>query len=321
VVALTVVVPATDGPATLPRCVAAIERAAEGPEQVVVVDGPEALSVTEARNLGVERATGDVVVFVDSDVEVHPDAFARIRAAFADDDLTAVFGSYDDRPPAPGVVSAFRNLLHHHVHQSGGGPAETFWTGLGAVRRAAFVAVGGFDQDRFVRPSVEDIDLGHRLAGAGARIELDPALQGTHLKRWTLRSMLWTDFARRGVPWVGLLVRSGRPSLTLNLGWRHRLSALLCTIGLVAPVAGEPVVAAGALGGLLATNTGFYGLLVRRQGPARAAVGVGLHGLHHLVSVAALPVGLVAAGVDALAVRVRRSPAALRTPKGATSVP
>lgn len=319
-VALTVVVPATDGPVTLPACRAAIERAADGPEEVVVVDGPASLSVTGARNLGVERATGDVVVFVDADVEVHPDAFTRIRAAFADPGLTAVFGSYDDRPPAPGVVSAFRNLLHHHVHQSGGGPAETFWTGLGAVRRSAFLAVGGFDEERFVRPSVEDIDLGQRLAATGARIELDPDLQGTHLKRWTLRSMLWTDFARRGVPWVGLLVRSGRPSLALNLGWRHRVSAVLCTVGLVAPVAGEPVVAAGALGGLVATNTRFYGLLVRRQGPARAAVGVALHGLHHLVSVAALPVGLVAAAGDALGLRTRR-PASLRSPREATTTP
>ncbi|HEX7134204.1 MAG TPA: glycosyltransferase [Iamia sp.] len=319
-VSLTVVVPATDGPATLPRCVAAVERAADGPEQVVVVDGPAALTVTEARNLGVERATGDVVVFVDSDVEVHPDAFTRLRAAFADDGLTAVFGSYDDRPPAPGVVSTFRNLLHHHVHQRGGGPAETFWTGLGAVRRAAFLAVGGFDEGRYLRPSVEDIDLGRRLIAAGARIELDPDVQGTHLKRWTLRSMLWTDFARRGVPWVGLLVRSGRPSFALNLGWRHRISAVLCTLGVVAPVAGEPVLAAGALGGLVATNTGFYGLLVRRQGVARAVVGVGLHGLHHLVSVAALPVGVAAAAVDAVTVRTRR-PAPLGAPQEATSAP
>ena len=63
VVALTVVVPATDGPATLTRCLAAIERADDGPDQVVVVDGPTEVTVTEARNRGVARATGDVVVF------------------------------------------------------------------------------------------------------------------------------------------------------------------------------------------------------------------------------------------------------------------
>ena len=55
----------------------------------------------------------------------------------ADPTLSALFGAYDDLPAAPGIVSNFRNLLHHHVHHRNAGPAETFWTGLGAVRRRA----------------------------------------------------------------------------------------------------------------------------------------------------------------------------------------
>ena len=162
-----------------------------------------------------------MLVFVDSDVEVHADALARIRAAFADDPgLTAVFGSYDDAPPG-GTVAAFRNLLHHHVHQRGAGPASTFWSGLGAIRRDAFLAAGGFDGERFPHPSIEDVDLGARLVADGARIVLDPAIQGTHLKAWTLRSMVRTDFARRGVPWVALLLRSGG-SATPARGRRRR---------------------------------------------------------------------------------------------------
>ena len=73
---------------------------------------------------------------------MYTDALARVRAAFADDPgLTAVFGSYDDAPPG-GTVAAFRNLLHHHVHHRGAGPASTFWSGLGAIRRDAFLAAG-----------------------------------------------------------------------------------------------------------------------------------------------------------------------------------
>ena len=133
-------------------------------------------------------ASGDVLVFIDADIEIHPDAFSRIRRAFtADPGLAALFGSYDDSPEAEGVVSVFRNLLHHHVHQSAAGPATTFWGGIGAVRRDAFERVGGFDQERFAEPSVEDIELGMRLTAAGAHILLDPDVQGKHLKRWTLR--------------------------------------------------------------------------------------------------------------------------------------
>jgi GT2 family glycosyltransferase len=296
VISVGVVVPATDVPASLGRCLAAIEAAYDPPDEVHVVDGPPELSASGARNAGVARVTTDVVVFVDADVAVHPDAFRRIRAAFAADaDLTAVYGSYDDTPAARSTVSAFRNLLHHHVHQAAAGPAETFWTGLGAVRRRAFLAAGGFDEARYPHPSIEDIDLGHSLTARGARILLDPAIQGTHLKVWTLRSMVWTDFARRGIPWVALQVRSRRPSSALNCGWRHRLSALACTVIVGTAVAGAPLLAVSALGALVGINRGFYGLLVRRLGVVAGVAGVALHGLHHLVSVAAVPAGVIAA--------------------------
>jgi hypothetical protein len=54
------------------------------------------------------------------------------------------------------------------------------------------------------------------------------------------------------------------------------------------------VVLATALLALCALNHGFYALLLRRQGARRAMVGVVLHALHHLVAVAAVPVGLAA---------------------------
>lgn len=290
---LTVVVPATDRPATLGRCTAAL--AAAGPDEVIVVDGPARLNASAARNDGARRARGEILVFVDADVVVRPDALARIRAAFAaDPGLTALFGSYDDHPPG-GVVAAFRNLLHHHVHQGAAGPAETFWSGLGAVRRDAFLAAGGFDAQRYPHPSVEDVDLGVRLSAGGARIVLDPTVQGTHLKAWTLRSMVVTDFARRGVPWIGLLLRSGgRSSAVLNLGTRHRLSALAVAAGVLALPARRPAAAGAALLGLLGLNREFYALLVRRRGPVEAVLGIGLHVVHHLTAVAAVPAGVLA---------------------------
>src|SRR5436189_1921427 len=116
---LTVVVPATDRPATVDHCVRAIATAAEPAEELIVVDKPSEAGPSEARNIGASRAVGDVLVFVDADVVIHSDAIARIRRAFEDDhELVALFGSYDDDPERHGPVSDFRNLLHHHVHQS-----------------------------------------------------------------------------------------------------------------------------------------------------------------------------------------------------------
>lgn len=292
--AISVIVPATDDPPTLDECVAALRAAAPEGAEIVVVRESARTGPADARNRGARSAHGDVLVFVDADVVVHPDALTRIDAAFAADPaLGALFGSYDDRPAAPGVVSRFRNLLHHHVHQRSAGPAGTFWSGLGAVRRDAFEAVGGFDADRFPMPAVEDIDLGLRLGARGERIVLDPAVQGTHLKRWTLRSTIRTDFAARGVPWTALVLRHRSASSALNLGWRHRLSALSALIATGALLAGRPRTAAAAAGVFVVLGAPFYALLARRMGPAGAAAGVGLHAIHHLTAVASVPVGVM----------------------------
>ena len=291
---LAVIVPATDDPATLPHCLAALARAGAAPEDVVVVREPGRTGPAAARNAGAGRTAADVLVFVDSDVEVQVDALVRVRAAFAADaGLTALFGAYDDAPAAAGVVSEFRNLLHHHVHSAAAGPVETFWAGLGAVRREAFLSVGGFDAARFPHPSVEDIELGMRLAAAGARIGLDPRVRGRHLKRWTLRDMVVTDFRRRGVPWVQAMLRARHHSSALNLGWRHRLSALASLWVLGALLRRRPTHALGAATGMVALNRDFYGLLARRLGVVGALAGVGLHAIHHLTAVAAVPAGLV----------------------------
>jgi glycosyltransferase involved in cell wall biosynthesis len=292
-VKISAVIPATDAPLTLTRCIAAIEAGREPPEEVIVIETPPGAGPSEARNIGAGRASGDVLVFVDADVEVHSDAFARIRAAFDGDlDLVAVFGSYDDDPAAGSLVSDFRNLLHHYVHQKAAGQATTFWAGLGSIRRSDFLALEGFDEKRFPRASVEDIDLGMRLASEGKRIVLDPSIQGKHLKRWTLRSMIQTDLVRRGVPWVRVLLEKRVSSDALNLGWPYRVSAG-ASVALVVGLITRRTRVAGA-GGivLIALNSNFYGLLFRRRGLTQAALGIPLHVLHHLISVAAVPIGL-----------------------------
>jgi hypothetical protein len=292
---LSVVIPATDRRATLHAAIAAIERAVPAPEELIVVDSPQYLSPAAARNLGARRARGDVVVFVDADVEVHDDAFRRIRSAFdGDPALTAIFGSYDDDPGGDGIISDFRNLLHHHVHHQGAGVAKTFWAGLGAIRRDVFLDLGGFDEDRFPRASVEDIELGMRLHERSKRVVLDPAIQGKHLKQWTLSSMTKTDLLRRGVPWLQLVLERRSGSTALNLGWTHRIgtaASLLLVAGLVRR---NFWFAGGALAMLVALERRFYELLFRRRGSLLVAAGVPLHIVHRLTSAAAVPIALAA---------------------------
>lgn len=294
---MSVVIPATDRPTTLQEVIEAVERAASPPEEVIVIDEPAELFSGAARNIGARRATGEVLVFVDADVKVRDDAFVRIRAAFdKDPELMAIFGAYDDDPASGSLLSDFRNLLHHHVHSESAGLASTFWSGLGAIRRDAFLSLGGFDE---TVAWIRDIELGARLRRAGGVIVLDPSIQGAHLKRWTLSSMVQTDLFRRGVPWLRLILEGRADSGALNLGWRHRIGTGASVLLVTALARRKLRVAAAALAVLSVVDHEFYALLWRRGGPRMLAAGVPLHVLHRLTAVAAVPLALTHHLLDA----------------------
>jgi GT2 family glycosyltransferase len=243
-----------------------------------------------ARNAGARQARGDILFFVDADVIVAPRTVERVLKIFAErPDVAAVFGSYDAEPRAPGVVSRYRNLLHHYVHQHGQADASTFWAGCGAIRRDAFRDVGGFDDERFPRPSIEDIELGQRLRRAGHRILLDKTIQGTHLKRWSLGSLIHTDVTRRALPWSRLILESKAVPDTLNLVWRERVSAAL----VAAAIAALPFAVAwprlfvlplAALAILLVWNRELYLFFFQRGGPWFALACIPLHLLYYVYS-------------------------------------
>jgi hypothetical protein len=168
----------------------------------------------------------------------------------------------------------------------------TFWAGLGAVRADLFAAAGGFDATRFPASSIEDVELGLRLTSDGARILLDPAVRGTHLKDWTIAQMLRTDLLLRGVPWVRLLAERKQVPAALNLGLRERASAVAALLAAGGVIARRPGPALGGIVALVALNAPFYRVLVGRLGVARAAACVPLHAAHHLAGAISVPIGL-----------------------------
>jgi hypothetical protein len=262
--------PASDRPAWLER-----------PDVTVVATGVRS-GPAAARNLAAEVARGRILFFVDADVTLAPDALDRVVARFtADPDLGGLFGCYDDEPAASGVVSRFRNLLHHHTHVSHPGRCGSFWAGCGAIRTPMFLDVGGFAAS-YGCPSVEDIELGMRVTAAGGRIQLDPALTCKHLKRWTLASMIVTDVRHRAVPWTRLLMAAGDMPATLNIDCRSRVSGV-CATAAVALVAASPwlpvslVAAAACLAIVLLLNADFYRLCLRKGGLAFATGAAALH--------------------------------------------
>lgn len=257
---VSVIVPVYNGAATLGDTLRSLRDSSCRPGQIIVVDDgstdasariAEEFGVTVlstrgrcgpavARGIGAEEATGTVLLFLDSDVCVHPGTperegtIARIVRILEERlEVDAVFGSYDTRPTAPNFVSQWKNLSHHFVHQHGAAEAQTFWAGCGAIRKDVFQQVGGFDH-AYRGATIEDIELGYRLRQHGFRILLDPAILCTHAKRWTAWSTWKTDLLYRGIPWTRLILRTGIVPNDLNVSIAQRISTAVAWLMVLA---------------------------------------------------------------------------------------
>ncbi|MBK5281958.1 MAG: glycosyltransferase [Nitrospiraceae bacterium] len=315
---VAVIVPVYNGGAKFRASLDSIWRAVPPPDELIVVgdgdtDGSsqyaESAGITvhrfptpggpgRARNLGASRAKSDILFFVDADVTVPEDIIRRVKEVFAQHaEVAGIIGSYDDQPKEPNFLSQYRNLLHHYVHQNGREEASTFWGACGAIRRDVFLTMGGFDET-YIKPSIEDIELGYRLKKAGHTIRLCKSLQVKHWKRWTVVSMLQADFFQRALPWTQLIHRNRGFVNDLNIGISGRASVIL-TFGLLGALLLSPLqplllVGAVVMGLMLfILNVRLYRFFLEKRGLRFSVQAIPWHWLYFLYSGVAFAIGTV----------------------------
>ena len=188
--------PAYNGGTALTECLAAVCNCAGPEHEVLVVDDastddtarqaescgvrvirlPRNCGPAGARNEGARQARGDVFFFVDADVVLAADAVERVTRTLSDPAVAATFGSYDAHPRASGSSP---NIATYSITSCirRAAPGIHVLGGCGAVRRAAFAEVGGFDAARYGTPrsKTSSSAVGCR---AGHRIVLDKQLAG-----------------------------------------------------------------------------------------------------------------------------------------------
>ncbi len=317
-ITISVIIPVYNGGEKFQRCLQSLTKTSRPPNEVIVVadgdtDGsrvlaenfgakviplPTAGGPAKARNLGAKAATGDIIFFVDADVEVYPDTIEKVVTTFKNEsDLSALIGSYDDAPGADNFLSQYRNLFHHYTHQIGNEEASTFWGACGAIRREVFLAVGGFDE-KYRLPCIEDIELGYRLKQAGYKIGLRKNILVKHLKEWRPVSMLKADFFYRALPWTALILRDRQLNNDLNLQYSSRLSVVLvyAKLGvlLATPWLSQTSMIAFILAvAFLALNAPVYQFFHNKRGFVFAIKTVPWHWLYYFYSGLAFAIGLV----------------------------
>ena len=208
--------------------------------RLIETDGPRLPGA--ARSIGVAEASGDLLVFVDSDCVPEPDWLkAHLRRHQAGETVVGGAVRYDDENYWQ--LSDNLSMFHAVDIEAQEGPKPYLPTLNLSVRREAWEAVGPMDPDL---PSGEDIDWTIRAAKAGHPPYLDPSAILWHRPLRTTPRAIWAHWQRSGKWMVG--VRRRHQDVYTVPTWIYRPLALLLFAPLIAVKATLPLYGPGMPG-------------------------------------------------------------------------
>jgi len=135
--------------------------------------------ISKAKNYGVQYASGDILVFLDADVNPPADFAAKVLRAF--NDATVVGATCHIVPehpnPSEAIFFQFYNLLIRICSKFKPHSRGEFL----AVKKEIFLTVGGFDE---TMPCQEDHELTHRLSKLGKFVFIKDLVVYESLRRF-----------------------------------------------------------------------------------------------------------------------------------------
>jgi len=191
-VRITAAIPCYNAERFIKSCLDSLAAQSRPPEEIIVVDDgstdrtAEILSlrqdvkvitleqnggVAHARNVLINNASGEVIVFIDADATADTNLIQELENAY--EAGVAGVGGRAIEAGGSSIADRWRRL---HASQSYGGQYRSnvafLWGVCSSYRRAVLVEAGGFDE-RF-RTNGEDTEMGFRLGSMGKRLDYNP---------------------------------------------------------------------------------------------------------------------------------------------------
>jgi glycosyltransferase involved in cell wall biosynthesis len=213
---VSVIIPARDSENVLGKCLDAVKASVYPVHEIIVVnDGSldKTSSVAKqrsvktidldcpyganySRNRGAAEASGDILLFLDSDVVVQVDTIQHIMSCFSENSVDAIVGLYSSEHRHHNLASQYKNLWIRFSYLKSGPRIDWIFGAVSAIRKSAVWKVKGFDRRLFMEHGGDDLELGKRMTASEHNILLKPEIEVEHLKRHSWISLLKNDFAR-----------------------------------------------------------------------------------------------------------------------------
>lgn len=157
----------------------------KGEIEIIIVENKLNKGFSSNVMSGASKATGDILILLNTDVIPQSHSFASLLSHFNDDHVFAV-GCMDRSVEKGGDVLRGRGIGRWErgflMHERGeNDKTETLWVsgGSGAFRKSIWSKLGGLDE-MFNPFYWEDIDLSYRARKAGYKVLFDPESIVTH---------------------------------------------------------------------------------------------------------------------------------------------
>lgn len=144
------------------------------------------------RNAGAKRATGDILLFVDSDILISPDTLHQINKHITELEHDGVVGVLTAGIRHPNYASVFKNLYIHYTYKTTSPRTSCFYSSIAAVKKEIFEEIGGFDEC-FGKTVCEDFDFGLRITSKYT-LHVLPDLEAEHVRYYTFLGVLKSNF-------------------------------------------------------------------------------------------------------------------------------
>ncbi len=222
----SIVIPAYNAEKTIGKCLDSVKRQNFSDFEVILINDASTDKTEEiinqynakqivleknlgpagARNVGIKKAQGEIVVFVDSDVTFKENnALSELNEIFLEKpEIDGIIMVKDKTPLNKGLTPLYIAYYKYYLWSQPGEYQTSFTTERSAVKRNIFDRFGYFDQ-KYKGADVEDFEFGYRLAKENIKIYIARnILVGHHFE--TFRQ-LTKKTLKRSWQWIRLFIK------------------------------------------------------------------------------------------------------------------